>query len=181
MRIISGKFGGQRLIIPRNLPIRPTTDIAKEGLFNILNNSIDFETVRVADFFAGSGSIGFEFISRGNKDLTFIENNYKCIKHLSNTAKKFCVQVKIIPKDVFKEIKNLKKNYDIVFADPPYKLEDDKYFYLIKFIQQNILKNDESILIIEHYKKRCFKNIKGYISSRSYGDCTFTFFKQKSG
>ena len=101
MRIISGEFGGLRINIPKNLPIRPTTDMAKEGVFNTLNNLINLESTNVLDLFSGSGSLGLECYSRGSKNITFVEKNKKCIKQLYSTTKSLNIRAEIILNDVF--------------------------------------------------------------------------------
>jgi len=89
MRIVSGKYRGRRLQPPVNLPVRPTTDFAKEGLFNVLNNQVDFESLKVLDLFAGTGSIAFEFLSRGAIEVTAIDSNHRCIDFIKKTAETF--------------------------------------------------------------------------------------------
>ena len=115
MRIISGELGGRRIKIPRNLPIRPTTDLAKEGIFNIVSNKVNLEDLKMLDLFSGSGMIGLEFISRGSK-VTFVEKNVQCVKHISSTLNDLNIKSKIIKQDVFKFLSNCNKNFDIIFA-----------------------------------------------------------------
>ncbi|MAI92254.1 MAG: 16S rRNA (guanine(966)-N(2))-methyltransferase RsmD [Flavobacteriaceae bacterium] len=180
MRIISGKFKGRRIKISKNLPIRPTTNLAKESIFNIISNKIDFNSLKVLDLFTGSGMIGLEFISRGS-DVTFVENNIKCVKHVSNTLNILSLNSKIINKDVFKYLINCDDKYDLIFADPPYSLKIENYEKLIKLSTENTLKNSNGLFILEHYKKNDFSQHYNFFEMRSYGDCSFTFFKQKSG
>ena len=178
MRIISGKFGGRRILVPRNLPIRPTTDLAKESIFNILNNKVDLQNLKIIDLFSGSGSIGLEFISRGSQ-ATFVESNKKCISHIANTLNKLDISAEIIKSDVLKYL-NKNEKFDIVFADPPYKFSNEEYFHLIeKIVSRNL--NENGFLILEHHKKKCFDMVNGFFECRNYGDCSFTFIKQKSG
>ena len=180
MRIISGKFKGRIIKIPKNLPIRPTTNVAKESIFNIISNKVDFNSLKVLDLFSGSGMIGLEFISRGS-DVTFIENNVKCVKHVSNTLNFLNLNAKIIKKDVFKYLVNCDDKYDIIFADPPYSFNEEHYYKLINLVENNFLNNTSSLFILEHYKKRDFKELNNFLEKRNYGDCSFTFFQQKSG
>ena len=180
MRIISGEFGGRRIKIPRNLPIRPTTDQAKEGIFNIVSNKVDLVGLKILDLFSGSGMVGLEFISRGAK-VTFVEKNVQCVKHISSTLNELNITSKIIKQDVFKFLSNCNSNFDIIFADPPYSFNEEDYKKLINLVENNFL-NDSSILfILEHYKKKDFKETNNFIEKRNYGDCSFTFFQQKSG
>ena len=180
MRIISGELGGRRIKIPRNLPIRPTTDQAKEGIFNIISNKVNLEGLNILDLFSGSGMVGLEFISRGSK-VTFVEKNIHCIKHISSTLDELNITSKIIKQDVFKFLSNSSANFDIIFADPPYSFEEDDYNKLIILIENNFLNNPSSLFILEHYKKKDFKETNNFIEKRTYGDCSLTFFQQKSG
>ena len=180
MRIISGEFGGRRIKIPRNLPIRPTTDQAKEGIFNIISNKVDLVGLKILDLFSGSGMVGLEFISRGAK-VTFVEKNVQCVKHISSTLNELNITSKIIKQDVFKFLSNCNSNFDIIFADPPYSFNEENYKKLINLVENNFL-NDSSILfILEHYKKKDFRKANNFVDNRNYGDCSFTFFQQKSG
>ena len=180
MRIISGEFGGRRIKIPRNLPIRPTTDQAKEGIFNIISNKVDLVGLKILDLFSGSGMVGLEFISRGAK-VTFVEKNVQCVKHISSTLNELNITSKIIKQDVFKFLSNCNSNFDIIFADPPYSFNEEDYKKLINLVENNFL-NDSSILfILEHYKKKDFRKVNKFVDNRNYGDCSFTFFQQKSG
>ena len=180
MRIISGEFGSRRIKIPRNLTIRPTTDQAKEGIFNIISNKVDLVGLKILDLFSGSGMVGLEFISRG-AEVTFVEKNVQCVKHISSTLNELNITSKIIKQDVFKFLSNCNSNFDIIFADPPYSFNEEDYKKLINLVENNFL-NDSSILfILEHYKKKDFRKVNNFVDNRNYGDCSFTFFQQKSG
>ena len=102
MRIISGKYKGRRITAPKNLPARPTTDIAKEALFNILNNNYYFNSLSVLDLFAGIGSISFEFASRGTENITSVDQHYNSLKFIDKTAKELDLEIKTVKSDVFK-------------------------------------------------------------------------------
>lgn len=180
MRIISGKFKGRRIKISKGLPIRPTTDIAKESLFNIISNRINLNGLKVLDLFSGSGMMGLEFISRGSR-VIFVDNNLKCIKHISNTLNILEIETKLVKKDVFNYLDNCDKDFDLIFADPPYNFSDEDYKKLIKLINKNILTNPNILFILEHFKKRDFSQIEEFFDKRCYGDCCFSFFQQKSG
>jgi len=180
MRIISGKLKGRNIKIPKNLPIRPTTNLAKESIFNIISNKVDLNSLKVLDLFTGSGMIGLEFISRGS-DVTFIENNIKCFKHVSKTLDLLNLNSKIIKIDVFKYLVNCDYKYDLIFADPPYSLTIENYKKLIDLVTQNTLNNSNGLFILEHYKKIDFSQHGNFFEMRNYGDCSFTFFKQKAG
>ena len=138
MRIISGEFGGRRIKIPRNLPIRPTTDQAKEGIFNIISNKVDLVGLKILDLFSGSGMVGLEFISRGAK-VTFVEKNVQCVKHISSTLNELNITSKIIKQDVFKFLSNCNSNFDIIFADPPYTINEEDNKKLINYSVSSLI------------------------------------------
>jgi len=175
MRIISGKFGGRRIVVPKNLPIRPTTNLAKESIFNIITNKSDLKNLKIADTFSGSGLIGLEFISRGS-DVIFVEKNIKCFKHIVKTLKLLGLNNKVFKSDVFKYLQTSKQKFDYIFADPPYKFSYEQYLQLIKLIVNNNLRSN-GLLIIEHFKKNDFSDISEFEERRDYGDCSFSFFK----
>ena len=131
MRIINGKYKNRRFNIPKNLKIRPTTDKAKESLFNILENMMNFNEVKILDLFSGSGNISYEFFSRGST-VTCVDNNIKCIKFISEVCKNYGMDFSIIKKDVFNYLNNSKLKFDIIFADPPYNMPQSIYCKLIK-------------------------------------------------
>ena len=175
MRIISGKFGGRRIVTPKNLPIRPTTNLAKESIFNILSNKSDLKNLKVADLFSGSGLIGLEFISRG-ADVIFVEKNIKCFQHIVKTLKLLGLDNKVFKSDVIRFLKNSEQKFDYIFADPPYNYSYEQYKQLIMLIVNNNL-NLDGMLIIEHFKKNNFSDISEFKERRDYGDCSFSFFK----
>ena len=176
MRIISGELGGRRIKIPRNLPIRPTTDLAKEGIFNIISNKLNLEDLKILDLFSGSGMVGLEFISRGSK-VTFVEKNVQCIKHISSTLNGLNIKSIIIRQYVLKFLSNCSTNFDIIFADPPYSFEEENYDKLINLVENNFLNNTCSLFILEHHRKKDFKETNNFVEKRNYGDCSFTFFQ----
>lgn len=175
MRIVSGTHRGRRINPPNNLPVRPTTDIAKESLFNILNNYIDFEAVRVLDIFTGTGSISFEFASRGCNDITSVDSNFRCIDFIERTATQFKMeQITAIRSDVFSFLKYVKKPYDIIFADPPFDLPDREK--IAELVFTNKLLNKDGYLIIEHSRDIDFSAHPKFAEMRKYGKVQFSFF-----
>jgi 16S rRNA (guanine966-N2)-methyltransferase len=176
MRIISGKFKGRRLQVPTNITARPTTDFAKEGLFNLLNNRIDFEGIDVLDLFAGTGSIGFEFISRDCKSLISIEQNERhCV-----FIRKVCTELKIdnlslIKTDVFKFIETCHSQFDMIFADPPYELE--QLAEIPDLILSKKLLKEDGLFVLEHSSKNNFDQHPHFIEHRNYGNVNFSFFE----
>ena len=181
MKIISGKFGGRALNVPKKLPIRPTTSICRHALFNILTNLISFDDIKVLDTFSGSGFFGYECASRGARHIDFLEKNYDCVKFIKATSLKLEINHTIFSRDFFQFSENFTNTYDLVFADPPYKFDDYKYQTIISYVLNNCLKNDNSIFILEHYKKYIFTKNNNLFDERSYGDSKFSFFKKKSG
>ncbi|SUZ99835.1 uncharacterized protein METZ01_LOCUS52689 [marine metagenome] len=177
MRIISGLYKGRKIHAPKNLPVRPTTDQAKEALFNILNNNFYITDTIILDIYSGTGNISYEFASRGSKNITSVDINNKCINFIKSVSNELSFNIKTIKSDVYKFIKSCNLDFDIIFADPPYKLESEKYEKLISLIiKNNLLKND-GLLIIEHSKNISLINIKKYFETREYGGGCFCFFK----
>ena len=178
MRIVGGKYKGKSIVTPRGLNVRPTTDFAKESLFNILNNSINFEEIKLLELFAGTGNIGFEFASRGCTQITSVELNFNCIQHIKKTNKKLGLKNKVIRSDVFRYIKLNKDKYNFIFADPPYNLQNLKDIHKLIF-NEGILYND-GMLVIEHDKYTDFSNENYFSSVRQYGRVMFSFFNFKT-
>lgn len=175
MRIISGIRKGHVIHAPRNLPIRPTTDISKESLFNILVNRYDLEECSVLDLFSGSGSMSLEFASRGAKQILAIDKHHGCIKFLQSEAKKLGFeQIETGRTDVFYAIRNLYEKVDIIFADPPYAFT--KYEEMITAIIDAEILNPGGILIVEHHSVNNFDHIKGFVEKRSHGQNVMSFY-----
>ena len=177
MRIISGKNKGQRISFPKNLPVRPTTDMAKEGLFNIISNNYNFENISVIDLFAGSGNISYEFYSRGVQKVLAIDNNSKCTSFIIKQTKSLKMNISVVKRNVYKFLENNRVNADIFFADPPYSIDMQKLNSIIELVLNSEMLNDQGVLIIEHFKKISFLNHKRIVDSRTYGDSSFSFFK----
>ncbi|MGF7138403.1 16S rRNA (guanine(966)-N(2))-methyltransferase RsmD [Roseimarinus sediminis] len=177
MRIIGGKYKGRLFHPGKSFKARPTTDLAREGLFNILNNRIDFESIRVLDLFAGTGSIGFEFISRGCDDVTMVEVNFKHAQFIKSVLRELDEVARIYRTDVFRMIDAEKTKFDLIFADPPY---DHPRFDEIpeKILEKNLL-SDDGILIVEHPKEFNFSKLPAYTETRKYGKVHFSFFAKQ--
>ena len=177
MRIISGTFKARRIEPPSNITARPTTDFAKEGLFNLLANKIDFEQIDVLDLFSGTGSIGFEFISRGCATLTAVElNERQCafIRKVCNDLK--IDNISLLRTDVFRFLKTCRMQFDLVFADPPYTLPNIDTLPNLVF-EKNILK-PEGLFILEHSAQSDFSAHPHFAEHRKYGNVNFSFFQQ---
>lgn len=179
MRIISGTCKGRRLKVPNNLPIRPTTDFAKEALFNILRTRISFDQLDVLELFAGSGNISFEFASRGVSYITAVDAHEGCIKFIKKTAEELSFPIHPKEADVIHHLDNERRSYDIVFADPPYEFEISEIESIVDRVFNNGLLKNEGVLIIEHIKQSDLSGLDNYLDSRNYGGCVFSFFGEK--
>ncbi|SHF57250.1 16S rRNA (guanine(966)-N(2))-methyltransferase RsmD [Salegentibacter echinorum] len=177
MRIISGTHKGKRLLAPKKLPVRPTTDMAKEALFNILNNTHNFPQLSVIDLFAGTGNISYEFASRGSKQLTAIDAHYDCVKYIKKISRELDLDINTIKSDVFKFLEKTSLKADIVFADPPYNFELKYFKEISELVFDRQLLNTGGQLIIEHSKHTDLSNFTNFISCRRYGNAVFSFFE----
>lgn len=179
MRIISGKYGGRILRPSKKLDARPTTDFAKENLFNILENRFDFENLTALDLFAGTGNIGFELVSRGCKRVTAVEKNRRNIEFINQIVDQLGINnLTVIKKDVFKFITSTNDQYDLIFADPPYSLEGIET--LPALINEYNLLRKGGYLILEHSKETVIPKISQFIEQRKYGHVHFSFFSTTS-
>ena len=177
MRIISGTYGGRRLSPPKNITARPTTDFAKESLFNLLNNRMDFEGIDVLDLFAGTGGIGIECVSRGAREVTAVEIAHVQQNWIISCCKQLGIRnLSVIRGDVFKFLSACRAKYDLIFADPPYALEQLPALPDIILGTQDILKED-GWLVIEHGKDTDFTSHPRHVETRSYGSVHFSFFQ----
>ena len=179
MRIISGEFKGRKISVPKGFSGRPTTDFAKEALFNILHNNYDINNSDILDLFAGTGNISFEFISHGCKSITAVDINRKYTAHIKNQFDKMMSgKGKIITTDVFNYCKKQDLKFDVIFADPPYEnIEKIKILPDIIFNNPSIKEN--LLFILEHSKKNDFSEHPYFKESRKYGNVRFTFFEKK--
>ena len=178
MRIISGKFKARRIETPHNITARPTTDFAKEGLFNVLNNLIDFEGIDVLDLFAGTGSVSLEFISRGANSVVSVEQNDLHCAFIRKTCALLSVDNLLLTRgDVFRFISGNRMKFDLIFADPPYDLQ--QLPLLPDLIFSHDLLKPEGLFILEHSAKNNFENHPYFSEHRHYGNVNFSFFEKK--
>ncbi|GAA4968984.1 RsmD family RNA methyltransferase [Algibacter aquimarinus] len=177
MRIISGLYKSRKIIAPKNLPVRPTTDMAKESLFNILNNLYYFDEIRVLDLFAGTGNISYEFASRGTEQITSVDQDFGCIKFINQTAEKFEMPIQTIKSDVFKFLEKTTIQSNIIFADPPYNFSNEHFAKIPELVFQNNLLLQDGVLILEHSKHTNLSSLNHYNYSKSYGGNMFSFFE----
>ena len=172
MRIICGANKGKRIASDGKLALRPTTDFAKEGLFNILTNRYDITQLDVLDLFSGTGSISYEFASRGCRTVHAVEIEPR---HVAFIRKQGFEQIRVIRNDAFHFLSICKIQYDIVFADPPYDIPNIEKIPQLVF-QRNILKPN-GILIVEHSQRSNFTEREHIFDQRRYGNVHFTFFQ----
>ena len=177
MRIISGKHKSRRLTAPKNLPVRPTTDMAKESLFNILNNTYYFDSISVIDLFSGTGNISYEFASRGTKTIYAIDAHFGCIKYISNTAKELDLPIHTFKSDVYKFLEKTTLQTDVIFADPPYDFEAKQFLKIVDIVFTKKLLNVDGVLIIEHSKHTDLSNHENHSYDKRYGGNVFSFFE----
>ena len=157
---------------PSSLPVRPTTDRAKEALFNILQNLYFFEHKNVLDLFSGTGNIAYEFASRGCEKVLAVDNNYNCINYIEETAKDLDFNISTIKSDCLQYLKGCKQEFNFIFADPPY--DYDNYQELKSLIIENNLIKKDGVLIIEHDKDTEFEGEN--LEVRKYGTVHFSIF-----
>lgn len=178
MRIISGKHGGRRFNPPAKMPYtRPTTDVAKEGLFNVLQNNLDLHSIRSLDLFGGTGSISYELASRGVEDLTIVEKDRNMANFIEQTAAALKIDgFKLVKTDVFKFLERCTEKFDLIFAGPPYALAniDD----LPRLIFEKELLNKNGWFILEHTPRNDYHDHPYYKLSKNYGTTIFSIFIQ---
>lgn len=179
MRIISGKWGGRRINPPSNMPhTRPTTDIAKEGLFNILQHRIDFSNIKTLDLFGGTGCISYELASRGANDLTIVEKDPVMHAFIKKNAETFGMEnYKVLKIEVFSFLNTCNDQFDFIFAGPPYALgEIDE---LPKIIVRKKMIASGGFFVLEHTPRNHYENFEGFSFVRNYGTTLFSFFNNE--
>ena len=179
MRIISGTYRGKVILAPKDLPVRPTTDFAKTGLFNILNNHFNFLAISVLDLFSGTGNISYEFISRGCKDLVAVDTNGQCTKFIQQTFDRLEVHgfIGVNKSDATQFLMNTEHTFDIIFADPPYELNVGEQLHKIIF-ERNLL-NKKGMFVYEHLAGKNYSPLPFFTEKRKYGNVAFSFFKNE--
>jgi len=176
VRIISGTHKGRRISPDKSFKARPTTDFAKENLFNVLNNTIYFEDLVVLDLCGGTGGISYEFASRGAKAVTCVEMNFKHVSFIRKTSEELGFdQIKVFRADIFKFLKTCKNKFDLIFADPPYDMP--KVDEIPDTVLSKNLINEDGMLIVEHSSSINFSEHPNFEEKRTYGSVNFSFFK----
>lgn len=177
MRIISGKYKSRRLTAPKNLPVRPTTDMAKEGLFNILNNWYHLDEIKVLDLFSGTGNISFEFASRGTTDILSVDQHHGCIYYINKIAKELEFDINTIKADVFSFLEKHQGTYDVVFADPPYNFTSEQFAKIPELVFKNKMLSEKGTLVVEHSQETDLSNLPYFTQAKRYGGCMFSLFE----
>lgn len=177
MRIISGKYKSRRLSAPKKLPVRPTTDMAKEALFNIINNNYYFNQISVLDVFSGTGNISFEFASRGTEEIIAVDKHIGCVQYINKITEELALPIQVIKSDVFAYLEKVKQKHDLIFADPPYNFEVTEFLKIVDLVFENQLLNEEGVLIVEHSKHTSLETHDQFSYSKRYGGSTFSFFE----
>lgn len=176
MRIISGTYRGRRLNPPKNISARPTTDFAKESLFNLLQNRMSFEGIDMLDLFAGTGGIGIEFVSRGAREVTSVELAHTQQNFIISTCKQLGINnLRVVRGDVFKFVNACSISYDFIYADPPYQLEERHKLPDLIFDKQ--LLAEGGWFVIEHSAQDDYSQHPRFYEHRAYGSVNFSFFQ----
>lgn len=180
MRIISGKFKGRRIFPPKGLPVRPTTDMSKEALFNVLNNYFNFSGLKVLDLFAGTGNISYEFASRGSDNITSVDNDLGCVRFIKSVASEYDFNIAAVRSEVFSFLEKSKTQYDIIFADPPYALDQATFEKIVSTVFEKELLQEDGMMVIEHSKYTNLEHMMHFSFKKSYGGSIFSFFEIES-
>lgn len=179
MRIISGRFGRRRFNVPTNISARPTTDFARENLFNVLSGLIDFDGIDALDLFAGTGAITFELISRGATSVTAVEKTATQHNFIAEVARKLdcTANLRLVRGDVFKFLANMAgtPRYDLIFADPPY--DHPRFAEIPRLVIDAGLLKPDGIFVIEHSRNHDFTRLPGFFDHRTYGSVNFTLLR----
>lgn len=179
MRIIRGKYGRRRFDVPKNITARPTTDFARENLFNILENQDEIDGKQVLDLFAGTGAISWEFVSRGAKSVTAVENAPVQTRFITSVKEKLGdTTLQLVRCDVFRFLQKLGSPYDVIFADPPYMHPD--FANIPRLILDSPVTADGTLVIVEHNSSHDFSSMPEFMQKRSYGSVNFSMFRKQT-
>ena len=179
MRIVGGKYRGRMFNPGKKFKARPTTDIAKEGLFNILENRYEFSTKHVLDLFSGTGSMAYEFVSRGAASVTLVENHFSHYKFILEVIDQLKIEnARVFKADVFKFLRKSPESYQIIFADPPFDLP--QFESVADAVLNTSLLADEGVFILEHPKNFDFSKHPLFKELRNYGKVNFSFFEKQA-
>ncbi len=177
IRIISGMHRGRRIRAPRKLPVRPTTDRAKEALFNILAAEMDWPRAHVLDLYAGTGNISYECASRGGESITAVDANAGCVAFIRKTAGELDMPILAVRSDCMAYLRETALKFDLVFADPPYDMDPGKLEELVEEVMGRQLLNPDGLLVLEHTRETDLSHIGAFEQARRYGGTVFSFFR----
>lgn len=176
MRIIRGKYGRRRFDVPSNITARPTTDFARENIFNVIENLVDIEDARCLDLFAGTGAVSFEFLSRGASQVTAVEKSNTQARFIEKVARELKDDnLRLLRTDALRYIRDAVAPFDIVFADPPYDLPD--FGEIPGAVLESKLLKPGSLFIIEHSRNYDFSALPHFLQHRAYGSVNFSLFE----
>lgn len=177
MRIIRGKYKTRKYGIPKKFPSRPTTDFAKEGLFNVLSHKMVLDDLTILDLCAGTGSISIEFLSRESGSVVAVDQNYNCVRHIQEMAQRFeCTEDLIVYKqEILRFLEKTTQKFDLIFADPPY--EYNHHGRIVELVFERELLEEDGLLIIEHGKQTDLSALANFDFSRKFGNVHFSFFQ----
>ncbi len=177
MRIISGFLKARRFSIPKSFPSRPTTDFAKEGLFNVLDHQLSLVDLDILDLCAGTGNISFEFLSRQAGTIVAVDNNSNCLKYIQKNALEFGISdyLVTVKSDLLAYLKKTNEQFDLIFADPPYAYEF--HAEIAQLVMERKLLKEDGLLIIEHGRHTKLEGLAHYDTTRTYGNVYFSFFR----
>lgn len=176
MRIIRGKYGKRRFDVPKNITARPTTDFARENIFNVLENMVDFEGMRALDLFAGTGAISFEFVSRECSEVTAVEMANTQANFIKSVKQKLSADnLRVIKGDVFKFVETCSNKFDIIFADPPY--DHPRFGEIPSLILNSQMIKPGTLVIVEHSRDYDFSELPHFSEQRTYGSVNFSLFQ----
>lgn len=179
MRIIRGKYGRRRFDVPTNITARPTTDFARENLFNVLENIVDFDDLTALDLFSGTGAISFEMLSRGCTSVTAVEKANTQYNFIRKVAQQLnCQNFNILKGDAFRYIETSLAKYDIIFADPPY--DHPRFGEIPELILKSQMLKDNTIIIVEHSREYDFSHLPHFDELRTYGSVNFSIFRMEA-
>lgn len=176
MRIIRGKYGKRRFDVPHNITARPTTDFARENIFNVMENMEDFEGKRVLDLFAGTGAISWEFVSRGCKEVTAVEEANTQAGFIRSVKEKLGdTSLRLVKGDAFRYLERCDRTFDIVFADPPYN--HPRFSEIPELILNSGAVTEGTLVVVEHNRNHDFSKLPGFLQQRVYGSVNFSLFR----
>lgn len=175
MRVIGGRWRGRRIHVPsKSWPVRPTTDFAREALFNILDNRLDYSEASALDLFGGTGMHSIELASRGCLDITYVDRYRESVRFMKTMVKEWDIPFEVVLSDVNRFIKETTRKWDYIFADPPYDMKEIMEFPSF-LLDAGILK-DDGFFVLEHISTKSFEHIPCFKEARHYGQTVFSFF-----